>query len=162
MKVYVSTWAKYNNGNLKGKWVDIEGHDAESFLEECREIHSDEKEPEFCYQDYEGIPRELQNENEVIDAVWAYVELDSNERKVVSAYCEENDFSTVDEILESHSATVEKPIDWAYDYVNEHLSENVPDVIVRYFDYEAYLRDAKLEGMNFIRYDNEFYVFHSL
>jgi antirestriction protein len=58
-KVYVGTYAKYNNGDLTGEWVDLTNFsNKEDFLEYCAELHSDESDPEFMFQDYENFPRE--------------------------------------------------------------------------------------------------------
>ncbi|WNI38844.1 antirestriction protein ArdA [Chryseobacterium sp. SG20098] len=53
--IYVSTYAKYNNGNLYGKWFNLGDYsDYDELLEAMREFHSDESDPEFMLQDYEG------------------------------------------------------------------------------------------------------------
>ena len=42
-KVYVGTYAKYNNGSLSGAWLDLSDYsDKEEFYEACRELHKDE------------------------------------------------------------------------------------------------------------------------
>ena len=57
MKLYVGTYAKYNNGSIAGRWMDVEDYaDADDFYAACRELHSDEHDPEFMFQDYEGFP----------------------------------------------------------------------------------------------------------
>ena len=39
-KVYVGTYAKYNNGSLFGAWLDLSDYsDKEEFYEACRELH---------------------------------------------------------------------------------------------------------------------------
>ena len=56
-KVYVSTYAKYNDGSLGGEWVDLTDFDTyEDFVDYCSELHKDENDPEFMVQDYEGYP----------------------------------------------------------------------------------------------------------
>ena len=50
-EIYVGTYAKYNNGNLNGDWLDITNMTAEEFEEACIELHDDEEYPEFMYQD---------------------------------------------------------------------------------------------------------------
>ena len=51
-KVYVGTYAKYNNGNLFGEWLELDDYsDEDEFLEACRELHSDEEDPELMFQD---------------------------------------------------------------------------------------------------------------
>ena len=54
-KVYVGTYAKYNDGSIYGAWIDLDS-DMDSFFEKCRELHKDESDPEFMFQDWENIP----------------------------------------------------------------------------------------------------------
>ena len=54
MKLYVGTYKKYNEGSLKGKWLDLDDYnDKDEFLEACQELHKDEKDPELMFQDME-------------------------------------------------------------------------------------------------------------
>jgi antirestriction protein len=62
--VYVGTFAKYNSGSIKGAWIKLEGHDAETFQAACLELHSDESDPELMFQDFEGFPRAFYSESE--------------------------------------------------------------------------------------------------
>jgi len=84
--VYVGTYAKYNNGDLTGKWISLEGHDKESFYEECRELHKDEEDPEFMFQDFQCFPRDFYGESGFDDAIWEWLELDDDERTMVEMY----------------------------------------------------------------------------
>lgn len=55
--VYVGTWKKYNNGNLGGAWIDLTDCGTyDGFLQRCKEIHCNEKDPEFMVQDTENFP----------------------------------------------------------------------------------------------------------
>ena len=48
-RIYVGTYAKYNNGSLQGEWVELSDfYDLDGFMERCSEIHEDEEEPEYC------------------------------------------------------------------------------------------------------------------
>ncbi len=52
MRVYVGTYAKYNDGNLFGKWFDLEDYtDLDEFYEACADLHADEEDPELMFQD---------------------------------------------------------------------------------------------------------------
>ena len=52
--IYVGTYKKYNEGSLKGEWIDLtEFSSKEDFYEEIKELHSDEEDPEFMFQDFE-------------------------------------------------------------------------------------------------------------
>ena len=62
-RIYVGTYAKYNNGSLQGEWVELsEFYDLDDFMERCAEIHEDEEEPEYMFQAWEEIPDGLINE----------------------------------------------------------------------------------------------------
>jgi antirestriction protein len=52
--IYCGTYAKYNNGSLYGKWLNLADYsDYDSLLTAMYELHSDEADPEFMFQDYE-------------------------------------------------------------------------------------------------------------
>lgn len=85
-RIYVGTYAKYNNGSIFGKWLDLSDYsDKEEFYDSCRELHNDEDDAEYMLQDWENIPSALIGESwlsdnlfEVIDTV---SDLDENEQK---------------------------------------------------------------------------------
>ncbi|MFN4362537.1 antirestriction protein ArdA [Chryseobacterium hispalense] len=53
--IYVSTYAKYNNSSLYGKWLNLGDYsNYEDLLETMRELHKDESDPKFMFQDYEN------------------------------------------------------------------------------------------------------------
>lgn len=57
--VYVGTYRKYNNGSIAGAWLTLNDYKTpEDFWRACRLLHSDERDPEFMFQDYE-LPDEL-------------------------------------------------------------------------------------------------------
>lgn len=56
-KVYVGTYKKYNEGSIKGAWLDLADYETyQDFLAACRKLHSDERDPEFMIQDSECFP----------------------------------------------------------------------------------------------------------
>jgi hypothetical protein len=56
-RVYVGTYAKYNNGNIDGAWISLNSCDSyEDFLKKCATIHQDEADPEYMIQDCENMP----------------------------------------------------------------------------------------------------------
>ncbi len=57
-RIYVGTYAKYNEGSIFGKWLDLSDYsDKDEFYETCRELHKDEEDPELMFQDWEYILR---------------------------------------------------------------------------------------------------------
>ena len=56
-RVYVGTYGKYNAGSLAGAWLDLSKFkDFDAFMNECRRVHKDERDPEFMIQDVECWP----------------------------------------------------------------------------------------------------------
>ena len=69
--VYVGTWEKYNNGSIDGAWLklqDFEDHDA--FYQKCKDLHSDEVDPEFMIQDFENMPTGFSKTEDIKEAYW--------------------------------------------------------------------------------------------
>lgn len=63
-RVYVGTYGKYNNGSLFGAWLDLSDYsDKEDFYEACRELHKDEEDVEYMFQDWENVPENLIGES---------------------------------------------------------------------------------------------------
>lgn len=56
-RVYVGTYKKYNNGSIDGGWISIaECKDYKEFLSKCKQLHKNERDPEFMIQDTEDFP----------------------------------------------------------------------------------------------------------
>ena len=61
--VYVGTYHQYNGGSIFGKWFDLTDFDDEdAFYDACRALHAAEDDPEFMFQDWEGIPSQFASE----------------------------------------------------------------------------------------------------
>lgn len=77
-RVYVGTYSKYNNGSIKGGWLDLSDYvDKDDFLEACKELHEDEEDPEFMFQDYE-VPDYLEDyisESHIDNELWEVAEV---------------------------------------------------------------------------------------
>lgn len=59
-QIYVGTYAKYNEGSLFGKWMQLSDYsDLVEFYDACKELHKDEEDPELMFQDWEEIPEGL-------------------------------------------------------------------------------------------------------
>ena len=71
-RVYVGTYAKYNNGSLYGAWLDLSDYsDKEEFYEACRELHEDEEDAEYMFQDWENVPEGLIGESWISENFFA-------------------------------------------------------------------------------------------
>ena len=77
--IYVSTYKKYNEGSLKGDWVQLDQFTNEDeFFEYCKELHEDEEDPELMFQDFEGIPERFICGSSLDGDFWECQELISN------------------------------------------------------------------------------------
>ena len=90
--LYCGTYAKYNNGSIAGKWLTLADYGgADEFLQACRELHQDEADPEFMFQDSEGLPRELYGESlskTDLERIYEWVNLEQPDRDAVAEYLE--------------------------------------------------------------------------
>lgn len=99
-KIYVGTYAKYNSGSIAGGWLDLEDyHDAEEFMNACKELHSDEEDPEFMFQDYEGFPECFYSESmspEELEKLYEFINMDDYEKKIIEMYADATGYSIDD------------------------------------------------------------------
>lgn len=147
-RVYVGTYAKYNNGNLFGKWLELEDYsDKEGFLEECEELHSDEEDPELMFQDWEGIPNGMISESHIDDEVWEMLEAyNEHDEGAVNAYCSLFGSWNKRDFEDRYRGQYSSWRDFAEELVDEmgYLAE-MPDHLQNYFDYDAYARDLRFD-----------------
>jgi Antirestriction protein (ArdA) len=63
-KIYVGTYAKYNNGSLFGDWFNLTDYsDYEELMSQVLEFHEDEEDPELMIQYYENFPKAFYQES---------------------------------------------------------------------------------------------------
>lgn len=165
-RVYVGTYSKYNDGNLHGAWLDLEDYsDADEFLTACRELHSDESDPELMFQDFEGFPKAFYGESCLADGLWDWITLDDEDRELLAIYTAEIDSDgTIDAAREAYCGKYDSPSDWAAEWLGECGDlASVPAHLQNYIDFEAYARDCRLNGdVTFVeRGYHECYVFSS-
>lgn len=88
--LYCGTYGKYNDGSIAGKWLRLtEYPNAEAFMQACRELHRDEADPEFMFQDCEGIPDELYGESLSADdlrKLFDWLNLPEDDRQLLAEY----------------------------------------------------------------------------
>lgn len=149
MRIYVGTYAKYNDGNLFGKWLNLEDYnDKEEFLKACAELHSDEDDPELMFQDWEGIPDDMVSECSVDPKCWELIEAyDEFGEDAVKAYIycfgewNERDFQ------DRYRGEFSSWEDMAEELLEETGTlESIPENLRYYFDYEKYARDLRICG----------------
>ena len=163
-RVYVGTYGKYNNGSIEGAWLTLEDYaDKDAFLEACAELHKDESDPEFMFQDHECIPSGMIGESFVSDDLWDWLELDEDDRELLAVYQDNVDESAdIDRARESFQGRWNSKLDWAYDYwESTGLLASIPDNLQCYIDYEAYVRDCECGDVHFVYHDGEYWAFNN-
>ena len=156
-KIYVSTYEKYNEGNLFGEWINLANfNDSPAFYSYCQNLHKDEKDPEFMFQDYEGIPKRLVGESWIDDRVFELLNLalPEEEQTAFIEWLDNNGWYEVD--LDRGYYLFEQSWRGNYDTLEEYTDEEADerfelstrnDAISYYFDYEKYYNDRKYEGV---------------
>ena len=149
-KIYVGTYAKYNDGSIDGKWITISDYNTyEEFVDACRELHSDEDDPEFMIQDYENFPEKWYHEGglpteEEFNKINEFYMMDDDEKGAYEAYV---DLDYVDDDIEAfHERYIGKfssMSDFGYYLVENYgmPSENID----WYFDYDSFGRDLTMD-----------------
>jgi antirestriction protein len=151
-KVYVGTYAKYNEGSFKGAWVELEGHDEDSFYEACKELHSDESDPEYMFQDFENFPRDFYSESGLDSRVFEWLELDDDDRERAQAFldcfgdCAGDLFQAAEDAYYGRAASDR---DFAEELMESTGDLNqIPQSLRYYFDFEAYARDLMINDFS--------------
>ena len=149
--VYVGTYAKYNEGNLYGAWLDItKFSDADEFFEACRALHEDEADPELMFQDYECFPESMYSECMSAEDIQAIIDLyndyDEDDRHAVFEYWDEVDDRTDPKTILDRLVYKGEFSDYAYDCAEDMIAcSNAPECVSRYFDYKSWERDLSYD-----------------
>lgn len=156
VKIYVGTYAKYNNGSIFGKWLTLSDYsDLSEFYDACRELHKDEEDPEFMFQDYE-TPELLNgkiSECGIDEDIFKLAEaLEGKDIDMISAYVSLMGEKLTPELIEQAEerfyGQFDSYTDLAEDYAEQTgMLSKVPESIQRYFDFEAFGRDLSYDFM---------------
>lgn len=151
-RIYVGTYAKHNEGSLRGKWIDLsECYDQDEFMEVCHELHQDEEEPELMFQDWENIPEELIDEGHLDsnffelrdeldrlndtqqESFWVWLG-NSNEHITQDAY------SLIRGFQHSFIGSYADKLDFAVEMLRE-IAPDLSQFALTYFDYDKYTNE---------------------
>ena len=156
VKIYVGTYAKYNNGSIFGEWLTLGDYsDLEEFYEACRELHKDEEDPEFMFQDFEA-PELFKNliwESGIDENIVEIAEaMEDKDADMISAYVSLMGKKLTPELIEQAEerfyGQFDSYTDLAEDYAEQTgMLNEVPESIQRYFDFEAFGRDLSYDFM---------------
>lgn len=151
-QIYVGTYAKYNEGSIFGKWLKLSDYsDKDEFYEACRELHKDEQDPEFMFQDWEYIPSDLIGESWLADNIFEIIEaideLDDDKKAAFEVWLNHgsHDITTKDitDLIRSFEDDFQGEYKDEEDYAYEIVEEcyELPEFAKAYFDYAKFARD---------------------
>ena len=165
-KLYVGTYAKFTEGSIEGAWLTLNDYDTlDDFLEACKELHKDEQEPEFMFQDYDGPPFGLYSEcccsQELFNAAKAMelAEEEGIEPDAMEAFLElygvddcDDPEDLIDKFNEYYFGYFDSDWDLGYYCAVDSQGINIPSEIEPYFDFEAYGRACSFDFSKFLGY----------
>jgi antirestriction protein len=152
-KIYVGTYGMYNSGSLFGKWFDLSDYsDAQEFYKDCYEYHRNESEssgsrPELMFQDWEYLPSFLISESSLHQDTFKYFEavseMDDDRAEAFEIYC-----SDIVSYQGYFGRVMKDPkTEFTYQYVvYTGMLSGAPEILEKYFDYEAFGRDLFIES----------------
>lgn len=165
--IYVGTYNKYNCGSIEGKWMNLSDYsDKEEFLEACGDLHSDEEDPEFMFQDWENIPEAFIGESWLSEKFFEVRdkmdEMDETKQEAFSAWLDYYSFDIakkdIDDLVRNFQDQYFGEYDSEENFAEECVKtmEDLSDFAKQYFDYEAYARDLFMDGYDYV----DGYVFY--
>lgn len=161
-RVYVGTYAKYNSGSIEGDWLDLEDYsDIEEFHQACAELHKDEADPEFMFQDWEGLPNGMVGESHISAEVWDWLDLDDDDREILEAYRDNIDQTgDIEQAREAYCSRASSKEDFAEQMFYDCYT--IPKELDCYIDWSRVARDLECGDYTFVYAGGEYIVFRNV
>jgi len=154
-EIYVGTYGKYNQGSIKGAWLDLTDYsDKEDFLRAASELHKDESDPELMFQDVSNIPDWAWSESDIHEDFWEYLsEIDETDQDAFDHFVNYyyGDRMTdlqeaIENFQEAYQGEFRTMTDFAYQLIDDIGFEGLGSSIEFYFDTDSFVRDLGYEG----------------
>lgn len=161
-QIYVGTYKKYNEGSIYGEWLNLSDYsNYEELLQAMQELHQDEDDPEYMFQDYECseffIKQKLISECHIsadIYEIAKQINGSDYDLEVIEAYAECMSYyhKDVEDLLNSLSDSYYGEYDSDEDFAqctleqDGSIPENLPSYI--YIDWEATARHLMYDYMS--------------
>lgn len=170
-KVYVGTYHKYNNSNLKGDWINLNEHyNLESFYDECKRLHNNEFAPEYMFQSHENIPNgfitECSIDKRIFDLIDKTHNFSEEKQRAFYIFLDNYDFKDsdyaqdiIDMFDDKYIGYFKSIYEFGYDLVDKYLGINNIEFIENYIDFKKLGEDllneesyCQFEGYYFNNY----------
>jgi antirestriction protein len=165
-KIYVACLAAYNNGMLFGEWIDATQTPNKIYRDIYAMLAKSpiEGAEEFAIHDFDDFYNLRLEENSSIENVSIYAQFIEQHGALGAAVLEytAKDVQHATEMMEHyHLGEYESAADYAQEIIEE--TQNIPDHLAYYIDYEAMARDMELNGEVFIvkTEDNRTHLFRT-
>ncbi len=145
VNIYVGTYKKYNEGSIYGKWLNLEDYSTyEELKKEMYNLHKDEQDPEFMFQDYEcpNLFKEMRliSESYISDEIFEIMEIIENcsyDFEVIEAYCncvgcyEKDIYKIIEEVEECYCGEYDNDIHFVSNLLEDcgDIPQNLPNYI---------------------------------
>ena len=159
-KIYVGTYSKYASGSIEGAWLDLEDYATkDEFHAACAELHKDETDPEYMFQDMEGIPEGMASEGHVSDDLFDWVNLGAFDRELLYVFRENIDQTgTLEQAQDVYHGTFDSAAGYAEEITED--CNDIPKYLENYIDYESMARDMGYNGTSFVEHNGKIWVFN--
>lgn len=158
-RVYIASLSDYNSGVLHGRWIDLADTDADALQAEIADMLAEsptaartgEPAEEWAAHDYEDMPSGL-GEFPDIGALVLHGAQIAEHGDAWLAFVSDvgAHFATAEDFADRYSGHHDSAAAWAEDWLTESgMFVDEPDTLRRYFDFDAYARDAGFDGWSF-------------
>ena len=163
-RIYVGTYGKYNAGNLHGAWIDLADHcDLDSFYEACKDLHSDENDPEFMFQDVECNLQGAISESHINPKIFEVLDMNEDQQLMLSLFTQVNTYEldfAIDNFEEAYAGSADTCADFAQELAElDGFDHDAMRMIV--VDWQATWDCNYRHGYNEIRHEGEVYFFYA-
>ena len=164
-RIWVGTWATYNEGNLYGRWVDATQTAEEIESEVCDLLNHSPivNDEEWYIGDHEGLGRNISEQEsfervaEIGEAVsqaddpWAFLE-----------WLEWTDSDDLSRFEEEYRGKFDTPKDFAEEWNYELYGEDGLGPLAPHIDWDSVWYDLKCSGFYSVRTEGGVFIFESV
>lgn len=167
-KIFVGTYASYNEGILYGNWVELDNYSSfDAFAEDIQKIINKcpMKGEEYDIQDHEGFGNTISNSPSLSEIWEAHEKLNELEKldipnEVASEVLA--DFSDVEIFSENYLGRFDSIEDYAQQFFDDcYQTEGVPEIFIRYFDINSFARDLSFD-LYIVEHKGYSYIFNNI
>lgn len=161
--IYIACLAAYNNGFLHGEWIDASqsADGIYSKIQEMLDLSPVEDAEEYAIHDYEGFGSIQIHEYDSIETIVEYVAFIEEFNDLGAELLSEYSITDATKLLEeNYHGSYDSEVDFASHLFQDcYGCQDLPDILLNYFDYDAFARDLFMCDYFSVKINHEFHVF---